>query len=159
MIVLRNPKMNSSNVHELGLASLVYVSRSSLVLEGDADAVKEIVSSSISRNGPAGLTGAMIYTELYFAQVLEGPSRAIDELMNRIRRDKRHHDVTVVAEQRIPTRKFEDWAMGYWGPAPYLDRHLKPLISPATSKAERSRLVERLMTFMQPPHSESTLLV
>lgn len=148
--------MNRSNVHELGLMSLIYVSRSTLAIEGDADAVNEIVSKSNSRNGPQRVTGAMIYTELHFAQVLEGPSRAIEELMSKIRRDKRHRDVTVLEQKTVAKRKFEDWAMAYSGPSPHLDRHIKPLISPVTLESDRLALLERLITFMEPPAQDDT---
>lgn len=151
--------MNSSNVHELGLKSLVYVSRSCLALDGDAEAIAEIVRTAISRNAALRVTGALIYTELYFAQVLEGPSRAVDELMGAVRHDKRHMDVTVVAEQKLSTRKFENWAMAYGGPSPHLDRFVKPLISPVTSIVQRLSLVDRLMTFMQPQGTQERQLL
>lgn len=151
--------MSPFNLHELGLSSLVYVSRSSLALNGDNDAVDEIVSIANSHNRTLRMSGALIYTELHFAQLLEGPACAIDELMRSIRRDERHCDVTVVAEQKISTRKFKDWAMAYSGPSPYLDRYIKRLISPATAEEERLPLVEHLITFMQRLDTERTQIV
>ncbi len=148
--------MDSSNVLDLGMYSLFYVSRSSLALEGDADAVNEIVSAANSRNGPLRVTGALIYTELHFAQLLEGPARAIEELMSSIRADKRHCDVTVVAERKILLRSFEKWEMAYSGSSPSMDRYLKPLISPVTPEKERPRLISRLMNFMQQWDDERT---
>ena len=139
----------NANVHDLGLSSLVYVSRSRLPVEGDADALNDIINVAISRNRPLRVTGALIYTELHFAQVLEGSLHAIDELMSSIRKDERHRDVTVVAKQVISARIFADWAMAYSGPSPYLDRHVKPLISPATAKEDRSPLVGALIANMQ----------
>ena len=150
--------MNTSNVHELGLLSLVYVSRSCLALDGEADTVKQIVRTATARNKSLRVTGALIYTELYFAQMLEGPSHAVNELMSSIRRDARHSDVTVVAEHRQSMRRFENWAMAYGGPSPHLDRYIKPLMSPAISRMERSSLVDRLMTIMQPPQAEKMKL-
>lgn len=146
---VRHSEVDSFNVRELGLLSLVYISRSALAVHGDADAVDEIIRLSEIRNGPLRVTGRLIYTELHFAQLLEGPACAIAELMRSIRRDERHRDVTVVSEQRIVARKCKDWAMSYSGPSPYLDRHLKPLISPATAEEGRLSLVERLISVMQ----------
>ncbi len=146
---VRHSEVDSSNVCELGLLSLIYISRSALAVHGDADAVNEIIRLSEIRNGSLRVTGRLIYTELHFAQLLEGPACAIAELMRSIRRDERHRDVSIVAEQRIAARKWKDWAMSYSGASPYLDRHLKPLISPATAEEERPPLVERLMSVMQ----------
>lgn len=64
--------MNSSNIHQLGLSSLVYVSRSTLALDGDAQAVNEIACSANARNAHLGVTGALLYTELHFAQLARG---------------------------------------------------------------------------------------
>jgi hypothetical protein len=76
--------------------SLLYVSRS-LIAPTDREAiVADIVTVSHSRNASVGVTGALISTEAAFAQILEGPAAAVDELMLRIRRDSRHTDVAVV---------------------------------------------------------------
>lgn len=138
--------MTSSNVHELGLSALVYVSRSTLSLDGDASAVDDIVTVANQRNAILRVTGALVYTELHFAQVLEGAAQSIGELMDSILHDPRHCDVTVVAEHKSTSRRFGSWAMAYAGPSPYLDRHLKPLISPRSSDKPRAELVEALIT-------------
>lgn len=130
-----------SNVRELGLSSLIYVSRSSLSLDGDAEATEVIVATSIARNSPLKVTGALVYTELSFAQVLEGPAAAIRELMRSISNDDRHGDVTIVAEQRVSTRTFGAWSMAYDGPSPFLDRHIKPLLGSPCNYLQRSNFV------------------
>jgi hypothetical protein len=145
--------MGLSNVHELGLTSLLYVSRSTLPINGDAEALEEIIGVATTRNPPLRVTGALVYTQLHFAQLLEGPARSIEELMASIRRDQRHRDVMVVAEHSMATRKFSAWAMAYSGPSPYLDRQIKQLISPISSKEERVRLSETLIAAMQRLHS------
>jgi hypothetical protein len=140
--------MSKSNVRELSLYTLVYVSRSALSIEGDA-AVDEIVKVANYRNAKLRVTGALVYTEIHFAQVLEGSKAAIAELMNSILGDQRHQDVTVVAEHKISHRRFPDWAMAYSGPSPYLDRNLKPLIAPRSWDKDRTELVERLINSIQ----------
>lgn len=138
--------MSLSNVRELDLCTLVYVSRSELSIDGDKASIEEIVAVANARNAQLRVTGALVYTEIHFAQVLEGPRTAIAELMTSIRRDQRHCDVTVVAEHRITARRFSDWAMAYSGPSPYLDRHLKPLIAPRLSDKSQPELVELFIT-------------
>ena len=139
----------SGNVHEIGLSSLMYVSRSSLSLGGDAAAVDEIVRCAVSRNAELQVTGALIYTELHFAQVLEGPALALRALMNSILKDKRHHDVTIVSRQRSAVRRFEAWAMAYDGPSAYLDRYVKPLIGTSESTPNQAEKAAQLFAKIQ----------
>lgn len=133
------------NVRELGLSSLVYVSRSLLSLDGDAPSVGNIVVAAIARNRGLRVTGALVYTELHFAQVLEGPMAAVRELMRSIMDDDRHSDVTIVAKQRISTRTFGAWSMAYNGPSPFLDRHIKPLFRIPYDSSQQGDLAERLL--------------
>lgn len=148
-------KMTSSNVHELNLSLLVYVSRSTLSIDGDAAVVEDIVKVANIRNALLRVTGALVYTELHFAQVLEGPAPAIEKLMASIRQDQRHTDLTVVAEHKAASRRFGAWEMAYAGPSPFFDRHLKPLIAPRPSDRPQTELVERLITSMLRLHAES----
>ena len=50
--------MSSSNVSELPLCLLVYISRSTLSVDGDAEEVDRILDIAIARNGPLRVTGA-----------------------------------------------------------------------------------------------------
>jgi hypothetical protein len=108
--------------------SLLYVSRS-LIAPTDREAiVADIVTVSHSRNASVGVTGALISTEAAFAQILEGPAAAVDELMLRIRRDSRHTDVAVVLVEEVAHRRFPDWAMAYRGAVAYLRGDIQPLL-------------------------------
>lgn len=141
--------MQTCDVHEVGISSLMYVSRSCLPICGDAAAIREILEVSLSRNKVLRVTGALVYTELHFVQVLEGPPLALDALMHSIRNDVRHRDVTVVTEQKITTRMFADWTMVNLGFSPFLDRQIKPLISPAATKDSRLSMAEALLVNVQ----------
>jgi len=138
-----------SNVHEFGLISLLYVSRSSLSLEGDYKAVGDIVQTALARNAALRISGALIYTELHFAQVLEGPESAVGELMTSIVKDARHSDVTVVARRPVARRRFGSWTMAYNGPSAFLDRHVKPLVASRTAPRDADKLVEQLLSNIQ----------
>ncbi|QGN55787.1 BLUF domain-containing protein [Novosphingobium sp. Gsoil 351] len=133
-----------SNVSEIGLTSLLYVSRSTLDVNGDQASVGEIVSEAIERNKLLLVTGALFYTGLHFAQFLEGPRRSVESLMASISKDTRHHHVTVVAHKQVPRRRFPEWAMAYAGSNPFLDRQMKALLSPLTAEPERCRLMSEL---------------
>lgn len=80
------------------LFRLVYRSRSAI--GGDAEEVHRqvdrILTVSRSRNGQAGVTGALMFTGLFFVQALEGPATAVEAAFDRICCDLRHTDIEVV---------------------------------------------------------------
>jgi hypothetical protein len=94
------------------------------------------------------VTGALVFTEARFAQVLEGPEASITELMADIERDKRHRDVEVVLVESIAERRFPGWAMAYRGGSIFLDRHIKPLLQHGLSDATRSDTATKLLELM-----------
>jgi hypothetical protein len=65
------------------------------------------------RNRVRGITGVLVYVEGAFLQVLEGAKDDVLDLMERIARDPRHHDVKVFYEQEVDERAFASWGMAY----------------------------------------------
>lgn len=96
------------------LLSLAYVSRN--MINGDfAATVAEIVSGSNSKNAEKGITGALVCSPGYFAQVLEGEVDMVDELFERIANDPRHADVQILFSRPIVQRSFGGWGMASAG--------------------------------------------
>lgn len=96
------------------LHTISYISRSTL--DGDPTAaLADIVGHARLRNEQAGLTGALICSPHHFAQVLEGPLAALEETFERISRDRRHRDITVLFSNPVPSRSFEGWGMASAG--------------------------------------------
>ncbi len=77
----------------------------------DAEDLQEIFSRSVENNSRAGITGLLLYRDLEFMQVIEGPEPAIEALYARIARDPRHSLVIKLLDQILPEREFPDWAM------------------------------------------------
>ena len=50
-----------------------------------------------------------------FAQVLEGPRRGVEDTFERIQRDPRHGDVTVLQCGPAESRGFANWSMAFVG--------------------------------------------
>ena len=92
------------------ISCLIYVSQAAPDLSPDA--LQDILSVSVERNGPAGLRGLLLYSAGSFIQYLEGPLVAIGRLMDRIKRDPRHHDVEVLYQDSVPQYLFPAWNMG-----------------------------------------------
>lgn len=86
------------------LARLVYVSRAAPCL-GTAD-IYAIIRRAHAGNGAAGVTGALVFLDGWFAQVLEGPSAILDARLARISRDPRHGALQLRQRQRVHARVF-----------------------------------------------------
>lgn len=77
--------------------------------------VDRILAVSQRNNARAGVTGALIFNNGFFGQVLEGPEEAVDATFERIQADPRHRDVTVLGVKPVVERAFGDWSMGFVG--------------------------------------------
>ncbi len=53
----------------------------------------------------------LIYSGRVFIQVLEGASRDLDRLLEVIKQDYRHTNVTVIHDQPIERRRYPGWSM------------------------------------------------
>ena len=100
-----------------GLHRLVYCSESRLPgsvadLQGEID---QILAVARRNNQADGISGALLFSENWFAQVLEGPVAAIERTFERIQCDPRHADVTVLELSPARGRRFGDWSMAYAG--------------------------------------------
>ena len=109
------------------IRSIWYVSRSTLVMPAEESRVQDIVDWSRGWNAEVGITGALMFTEKHFAQVIEGPLAPIAELMGKIRVDPRHTGIDVILDRLIPARQFAGWTMAYSGPEDFVEAQLAPL--------------------------------
>jgi hypothetical protein len=133
---------------------LLYVSRKNIDPAIDELVNVEIVAVALSRNADLGVTGALVSTTDYFAQILEGPAAAIAELMDSIHHDSRHTDVTVLREAPIQRRRFADWSMAYAGPSTYVAGQIAPLIGANLEDVSPNRLIS-LMAGLAANQAES----
>jgi hypothetical protein len=73
-----------------------------------------ILAKSRASNQANNLTGMLLYCpDNTFFQWLEGPEEAVHATVETIRRDPRHHDMTIIAEMPIRRREFANWTMGF----------------------------------------------
>ncbi len=70
------------------------------------------LAASRKNNVKAGITGVLLYIEGGFMQILEGDAPAVTETYNRISKDRRHWNTTVLLD-RTASRAFGDWSMGF----------------------------------------------
>lgn len=99
------------------LYRLVYASKN-LLVGGEAkiaSAVTQILEASQRNNSKVDVTGALMFNNGAFAQVLEGPRQAVEETFERIQCDDRHGDVTVLQCGPTENRSFANWSMAFVG--------------------------------------------
>ena len=95
------------------LFRLVYCSRNT-ISAAESDLVAEIahiLAVSRANNARDGVTGALLYSDGCFAQVLEGDLDMVQRTFERIQRDTRHGDVIVLEARRAEARMFAMWDM------------------------------------------------
>ena len=82
------------------------------------DDLEEILDHARGSNADNGITGALVYAEGIFLQILEGDEVRVRDLMAKIRRDVRHDSVIVLREGEVPAAIFGSWKMAYVSATP-----------------------------------------
>jgi hypothetical protein len=131
--------------------SLLYVSRR----PATTDDIAAIVQVSRARNASLDVTGALVASRNWFAQILEGPGDSIDELMASISCDERHSDMEILVYSDIAERQFGDWALAYNGSSYFVDQLIEVLAvrtSATPVPYHLKRLVQGIVEFTHPLH-------
>ena len=99
------------------LFSLAYFSRNEVgnTPEQLHAAIASILASARRNNLHHGITGALLFSDGCFAQVLEGPQDAVEAIFETIQCDLRHSHVTVLKAHPIDARSFGELSMAFGG--------------------------------------------
>jgi hypothetical protein len=81
-----------------------------------AQDLEALLAQSRASNARQAISGALLYHDRSFFQVLEGPEPAVRELWAKIERDPRHHALHVFLEQQPAGRLFAEWTMAWVAP-------------------------------------------
>jgi Sensors of blue-light using FAD len=124
-----------------GLHHTIYVSRTTQPFSRDE--LQALSNNASGRNRLIGATGMLLYSGGTFLQVLEGRPRAIELLLERIRRDPRHDKLRVLRRAALQQRTFAAWHMGVLdvGDLPPLD-------------ADRFAMLLRILFARGPEHTD-----
>jgi Sensors of blue-light using FAD len=75
--------------------------------------LEDILERAQVNNARTGITGALVYVDGCFLQVLEGDAKTVRGLMERICADLRHETVAVLQAQTVDEAAFANWKMAY----------------------------------------------
>jgi hypothetical protein len=91
------------------LTSVTYTSLARLDLQ--ASDLEDIHRTAREVNALEGITGLLVFNGTHFLQIVEGSETAIDELVERLRRDQRHTGFEIRDQRKVEERSFPDWSM------------------------------------------------
>ncbi|MGI9467412.1 MAG: BLUF domain-containing protein [Rubripirellula sp.] len=92
------------------LRRIIYTSIATIAL--DQRALLDLLHAARGFSKIDAVTGLLVHDRGQFLQVIEGPANAIDNLVQRLRRDRRHSQFEIHEDVLTDTRLFPDWAMG-----------------------------------------------
>jgi len=78
--------------------------------------LENILADARAGNKARDVTGALVYVDGVFFQILEGDEAVVRKLMADIASDTRHQSVKVFYEAPVDVRAFESWSMAYLAP-------------------------------------------
>jgi len=91
------------------LASVTYTSLARLDLQ--ASDLEDIHRTARDQNAIEGITGLLIFNGTHFLQIIEGSAEAIEDLIEKLRRDPRHTGFEIRDRRKVEERSFPDWSM------------------------------------------------
>lgn len=79
------------------------------------DHINQILNAARRNNSQRDVTGALLFSDGCFAQVLEGPRDEVESIFESIQCDPRHSDVTILHHHVVEQRSFAQWSMAFAG--------------------------------------------
>lgn len=106
--------------------------------------LRRIISRGQVNNRRNDITGVLAVGPGLFAQILEGAPEAVDATLARIRRDSRHGELLVAADELVSARSFDRCSMELLG-----DEHAASLVEEVRRRPEiAGQLVDYLVAQM-----------
>lgn len=93
------------------MKQLAYVSTAVRLLTDNE--LTDILKVARRRNAENDVTGVLLYSDGTFIQVLEGQAESIDTIFDSIMNDKRHRNIIKLVDDKLDTKFFPDWNMGF----------------------------------------------
>ncbi len=95
----------------MNLVRLIYAS--TLSDDTTFDDMQNVTASARKNNKQNGITGFLTISHAYALQILEGDRGIVSSVYNKIAKDTRHRNLTLLCMTPITQRKFDRWEMEY----------------------------------------------
>jgi hypothetical protein len=82
-------------------------------------------------NERRGITGALVYGDGQFMQIMEGEQATLETLYAHLSQDRRHTGLFKLADRPIQERRFADWSMAFQVVEPAVFNQLAGYVEPA----------------------------
>ena len=92
------------------IRQIIYISKATDGLS--VSELGEIAAVAARNNQLQGITGALLFIDNCFIQVIEGDEQPISDLLAKLEVDPRHHDIRIISDHMEESRYFPDWSMG-----------------------------------------------
>jgi hypothetical protein len=113
-----------------------------------SELINDILENARENNRQTGISGVLLFDTRSFAQVIEGPPKAVKNLFGQIICDPRHTAVTVQEHGLIPGRAFTKWVMAFVTPLSQVDLEI-PSDMLAGGNKEARRILNLLMALLR----------
>jgi hypothetical protein len=78
-----------------------------------AEQLIALLQQCLKNNVSNGVTGMLLYGNETFLQALEGDEKAVDDLVEKIKKDPRHTNIQFLHRRTIERRQYSEWSMGF----------------------------------------------
>jgi hypothetical protein len=91
----------------------------------------ELLTQARAGNAQRGITGALVYGDGQFMQIMEGEQATLEALYAHIGQDCRHTGLFKLADRPLEGRRFAEWSMAFQVVSPAAFQQLAGYIEPA----------------------------
>ncbi|MBO0357861.1 BLUF domain-containing protein [Hymenobacter sp. BT186] len=138
---------------------IIYMSRG--VRPMNEEELLTLLEQARRENERQGITGALVYGDGQFMQIIEGEESVLAALYAKLLQDSWHINVVKLADKQIGQRSFQDWSMGFQVVSADKFAELAGYVDPAAMKmdvpglsAADALLLQMMKTFVLTPPKE-----
>jgi len=96
------------------IRQVIYISKAAS--DFAASELRELAEVAAKNNKLRNITGALLYIDNCFIQVIEGDEDSISDLLARLEADPRHRAIRIISDHMEESRYFTEWSMGLVNP-------------------------------------------
>ena len=89
---------------------IIYTSRSTK--QFNKRNLLDLLHDSRAFNTIDNISGVLMHKNGLFLQIIEGKSKDLEDLIERLHRDTRHNNLKIIDDQLVEDRIFANWSMG-----------------------------------------------